>query len=305
MNSNVISKDTELVQKSDGLYGEAKIDYMAFVIGMCGAPEALYENSDFDEVNHKKVAWTLSQRFPQDEFLVALKSTQTELAQVHGKPTEFQYSQYPYGIEFIYKKAKGYNADSIKAQTIKEMLKSWDTNAFNGDGVNQGITNNDNAETNSQAWAGDYTTLKTAVDAIVLKLRNATDITSSDYGNVQIGYDSNVYNVINQTDTNNVSNLERLQKSYPGIVFVEIPSNLVKKVAGEGYLTGAYRPMLRMHRASLPSIEAVASGKYGKSEDTLFGAESCAVEVEVKGALQLMELTPTTAYKTALTKQSK
>jgi hypothetical protein len=92
-----------------------------------------------------------------------------------------------------------------------------------------------------------------------------------------------------------VSNLERLQKSYPDVVFVEIPPNLEKKADGEGFLSGAYRPMVRLHRGALPSIDAVDQGKYGKSEDTLFGADSAAVEVEVQGALQLMELTKTKA----------
>lgn len=295
MNSNVITQDAELITQSDGLYGDARVDYLAFVIGMCG-DTVVYESGGLDEVDHKQVSWTLSQKFPHDQFLAALKSTQTELPQVHAKPNKFSYTQYAYGIEFIYKKSKGFSTVNVKAQTVKEMLKEWDLLAWTGDeGINTGIKDNPNAETSAQVWDGTFATLKAAVGKIISNIRKATEITSSDYSNIQIGYDSNVYEVINQTDTMNVSNLERLQKSYPDVVFVEIPPNLEKKADGEGFLSGAYRPMVRLHRGALPSIDAVDQGKYGKSEDTLFGADSAAVEVEVQGALQLMELTKTKA----------
>jgi hypothetical protein len=287
MNSDVMSSDNEMINKTDGIYGDNRIDYFLFVMGMC-ANEQTYGSGSLEEATHKQVRYDVTQSFPDDEFVAALKPTQTELAQVHGAPKTFQYCQFPYGVEFILSRMAGVQASNIMAGINKNLLKSYDSKAYNGDVSNAGIVNNPNGVETVEGWTTDFTSLKTSFDAAMIRLRDATDITSSNYSNVQFGYTASIGNVLNHVDDYNVYNLEKLQKSYPNVVFREIPTTLEK---GTDVYTLSYAPMMTFHRGALPSINAQEQGKYGKSTDTLFAYESTAVEVETLGALQRVTLT--------------
>ena len=289
MTTNVISRDAELVRKSNELYGSQKITYLAFTPSLCGNRKP-YQSTGLMETKHHNVTWQLAQRFPNDDFLQAIKATQTEFTQVHGKPTKFSYTQFSYAIEFTYMLSQGIsNIDGIKAETINNMLMQWDNLAYNGDGVNVGIIDNPNAEKIEQLdYHGTYDSLKTCVGTAIKRLRAATGITSRDYHNVQLSHCSHIYDILTDTDNHNVSNQERLQKSYSGIKFVETPSNLSSSDAPEFILS--YKPMVTLHHGAMPSIDSTEKGKYGKSENTLFGADSTGVEIEKKGAIQLVSL---------------
>lgn len=287
MNSDVMSNDLEMIQITDGIYGDNRVDYMLFVMGMCGN-EQTYGSGNLEESNHSQVRYDVTQRFPRDQFVAALKSTQTELPQIHGAPKKFNYYQYAFGVEFILSKMTGINANNIMAGISKNLLKSYDSLCYLGDQSNAGIVNNPNGVETAQSWANDYATLKAAFDACMIRLRSATDITSANYSSVQFCYTATVGNVLTQTDNYNVSNIEKLMKSYPNIVLREIPNTLETDT---DIFSLSYSPMLTLHRGALPSVNAQEQGKYGKSTDTLFAYESTAVEVEEKGALQRVTLT--------------
>lgn len=287
MNSDVMSSDELMIEITDGIYGDNRIDYMLFVMGMCGN-EQTYGNGSLEESAHSQVRYDVTQKFPADQFVAALKSTQTEIPQVHGAPKKFNYYQYAFGVEFILSKMSGVNATNIMAGISKNLLKSFDSKAYLGDQSNAGVVDNPNGVETSAAWTTDYATLKSAFDAAMIRLRSATDITMANYTSVQFCFTATIGNVLNQTDNYNVSNLEKLQKSYPGVIFREIPSTLEKDT---DVFTLSYSPMMTFHRGALPSVNAQEQGKYGKSTDTLFAYESTAVEVEEKGALQRVTLT--------------
>lgn len=287
MNSDVISIDNEMIEKSNAIYGNNRIDYLLFVVGMCGN-EQTYNSGNLEEVTHSQVTYDVTQNFPEDDLVAALKSTQTELAQVHGAPSKFQYCQFPFGVELILSKMQSVNAANIMAGINKRLLKAYDAKSYVGVGKNTGIVANPKGNERSLVWATNWATFKPHFDSTMVLLRDATDITSSSYSNVQFCYTSEIGNVLNEADNYNVSNMEKLQKAYPNVLMREIPSTLEKT---KTVFTLSYTPMLTFHRGALPSIDAQDSGKYNKSLDTLFAFESTAVEVETNGALQRVTLT--------------
>lgn len=301
MNSDVMSSDIEMITKTNEIYGSNRVDYLLFVMGLCGNEE-VYPTNELQEANHTKVTYDVTQKFPEDQFVAAMKPTQTELAQVHGAPSKFKYCQFPYGVEFILSKMSGVNATNIGAGIVKNMLKAYDSQSYLGAGENTGVKGNPKANEVAADWQGDYDSLKTQIDAAMVDLREATDITSDNYPSVTFSYTASIGTVLNQIDNYNVSNMEKLQKAYPGMLMREIPSNLEK---GSDLFLLNYRPMMTYHRASVPGVNAQEQGKYGKSLDTLYAYESTAVEVEVNGALQIYTLTNVSAAAKAAAKAKK
>ena len=72
------------------------------------------------------------------------------------------------------------------------------------------------------------------------------------------------------------------------MMFREIPDNLESNALP--VFSVSYSPMLTFHRASIPSKYNEERGKHGLSTENLYTFESMAVEVEEKGAAQLVEM---------------
>lgn len=286
MNSDVMTHDSVRVQQTDAAYGSNRISYDLFVMGLCGGDQA-WSVGTLQEQRHQQVNYDVTQQFPDDEFAQALKATQTEIAQVTGAPIVFNYNQQPYGVEFILSKMTGVNAVNISAGIIKNLLKKFDYGVYIGVDGNFGLKNNPNAVSTAAALTS-YAEFKAAVDAAIVRLKAATDFSSSNYSDVNLSYSGDIVTFLGETDINNTSNRQKLLSAYPNLVLEELPSNLEKSAT---LFHLSLRPMLTFHHASLPAEFAKEMGKYKLSEGTLYTYESAAVEIEVSGALQTVTAT--------------
>lgn len=291
MNSNVMARDQVMVTQTDGAYGSNRNSYDLFVIGLCGNTQQ-YNSGTLVEKQHKVVNYDVSQKFPEDEFAAALKSTQTELPQVTGHPREFKYNQLPFGVEFILSRMTDVNPTNITTGIIKNLLKKFDFQAYVGVAQNEGYKNNSKAVTTTTPMTG-YDSFKAAVDAAMKRLKAATDFTGSTYGDINLSYAGAIADWLSETNDENVSNRDKLLSAYPSLVLEEMPSNLEPD---DTLFAVSQRSMLTFHYASLPALYANEAGKYGLSNGSLYTYESMAVEAEEVGAIQIvLEGTPVAA----------
>lgn len=282
MNGDFLTTDEEMITLNNDAYGSNRVTYEPIVMGLCGNTQS-YNTGALIEQAHKQISYDVTQKFPENEVSAVLKSTQTELPQVHGAPIEFLYNQYAEAVEFIRSNMTNINVTNINAGIIKELMKKYDYQGYIGINGNVGIKNNPNAVSSTATWS-DYDSLKTAIDAAMAALKLATTITTDDYSLINFTYGLAIANILSASNAENVSNRERLEKAYAGLVLREIPQSL----DDSDLFILSYRPMLTFHHASMPAVYNVEQGKHGLSDETLYTFESVAVQIEEAGAVQVV-----------------
>ena len=280
MNGNFMAVDQAIIQLNNEAYGSNRISYVPIIEGLCGGARN-WGAGKLMEACHKVVDYNVTQKFPVNEVSAVLRSTQTDLVQAHGKPIIFSYNQYAEAVEFKRSNLSGMNVTNINAGIIKELWKKYDTLGYIGVFGNQGFKTNTGTETEAAAW-NDFATLKAAIDGAVNRLKSALGLTTNSYVDVNFTYTAGVAAILGETSNENISNREKLEKAYPGLVFQELPA----MIENDEMFYISYRPMLTFHHASRPGLYGTQVVKYGLTDESLFTFESNAVQVEEVGAIQ-------------------
>jgi hypothetical protein len=287
MNSNVLSPDNAMVTQTDGVYGSNRVNYMMIVNALCSG-DVSYGTGELKEQEHKKLNFDVAQKFPDDEFAAILRPTQTELAQVHGKPITFKYCQSAKAVEFILSSMSGVDPANIEAGIMKNMLKKYDYEAYMGVNGNQGLKNNTNLVTTAAVWANDFDGLVAAVRAAIGRVKAATDITGDQYDRLTMPHTESITDVLDRIEAGALqSNREIFGSLFPSLTLVELPKNLE---TGTDLFYIVLRDMLTFHHASYPALYGRKDGDYGLSSGSLFTYEAMGVEIEENGAAQLVTL---------------
>jgi hypothetical protein len=288
MNSNVLSPDNVMVTQTDGVYGSNRVNYMLIVNALCGG-DVSYGTGELKEQEHKKLNFDVAQSFPEDEFAAILRPTQTELAQVHGKPITFKYCQSAKAVEFILSSMSGVDPTNIEAGIMKNMLKKYDSESYLGVNGNQGLKNNTNLVITGANWTNDFDSLVTAVRAAIGRVKTATDITGDQYDRLTMPHTESITAVLDKIETGALqSNREIFNSLFPSLTLIELPKNLE---AGTDLFYIVLRDMCTFHHASYPALYGRKDGDYGLSSGALFTYEAMGVEIEESGAVQLVNLT--------------
>lgn len=283
MKSNVMARDAAIIKQNDEIYGSNKMTYRPLSIGLAGNTKS-YDSGKLEEKTHTTVNYNVAQGFPQDAMAEALKATQTELKQVHGVSSEFQYVQYASGLEFSISNMTGINPVNIRAGITNNLSKEWDAAAWFGDGLNNhGYAGHPDGNVRTVPDALTFATLVTRMQESLGEIKDISDVTSDDLGRVRFVYDSEIAALLDKYETGqNQTNREKLEKLFPGMPMEEAPKLLLN---GGKYLM-VLSEMVTLHHASMPGLYATDVGKYGMSESSLFTYESTAVELEVAGSIQ-------------------
>lgn len=283
MKSNVMARDAAIIKQNDEIYGSNKMTYRPLSIGLAGNTKS-YDSGKLEEKTHTTVNYNVAQGFPQDAMAEALKATQTELKQVHGVSSEFQYVQYASGLEFSISNMTGINPVNIRAGITNNLSKEWDAAAWFGDGLNNhGYAGHPDGNVRTVPDALTFATLVTRMQESLGNIKDISDVTSDDLGRVRLVYDSEIAALLDKYETGqNQTNREKLEKLFPGMPMEEAPKLLLN---GGKYLM-VLSEMVTLHHASMPGLYATDVGKYGMSESSLFTYESTAVELEVAGSIQ-------------------
>lgn len=289
MNSDIMSIDNQLVTQNNGIYGSNRINYILFVMGLCGAVKT-YATNGLAPACHKSVTYDLAQEFPEDQLTAALLSTQTELPQVQGIPNTFEYAQSAEAVEFIISSLAGVDTTNVDAGIIKQMLRKYDYQSWEGANGNVGFKTNANTTiTLAVANDGSYAAFKTALDSAIQRMRADIGLTREQWSSTTVAFNEPISVMLGDTVAgSDLSNWEKLNKAYPEIMFRELPDNLQDNSLP--VFTVSYAPMLTFHRASIPSKYNEERGKHGLSVENLYCFESMAVEVEESGAAQYVEM---------------
>lgn len=88
MPSNILARNDTMYQQNNGLYGSNRITYTPNVFGLAGNTKS-YNAGKLQEGKHTTVNYDVAQRYPQEGIAEALKATQTELKQIHGRVLAF------------------------------------------------------------------------------------------------------------------------------------------------------------------------------------------------------------------------
>lgn len=289
MNSDIMAIDSQIVTQNDGIYGSNRISYILFVMSLCQGLKT-YTTNGLAAAQHKSVSYDLAQAFPEDELTAALLSTQTELAQAQGVPTIFEYCQNAEAVEFIISSLANADTTNVDAGIIKQMLRKYDFQSWEGANGNVGFKTNPNTViTSGVANAGDFESFKLALDEAIQRMRVAIGLTREQWLNTTVAFNEPISVMLGQIeDASGLSNFEKLEKAYPTIMFRELPDNLEDNSLPR--FSVSYSPMLTFHRASIPSKYNEERGKHGLSTENLYTFESMAVEVEESGAAQFVEM---------------
>lgn len=289
MNSDIMAIDSQMVTQNNGVYGSNRINYILFVMSLCGAIRT-YDSNGLTAKSHKTVSYDLAQEFPEDELTAALLSTQTELAQAQGVPNIFEYFQNAEAVEFIVSSLANVDITNVDAGIIKQMLRKYDYQSWAGANGNVGfITNPNTTITTGVANDGSYAAFKTALDSAIQRMRSDIGLTREQWLNTTVAFNEPISVMLGQIEgDSDLSNFEKLEKAYPSMMFRELPDNLQDNSLP--VFTVSYAPMLTFHRSSIPSKYSEERGKYGLSQESLYVFESMAVEVEESGAAQWVEM---------------
>lgn len=283
MKSNVMSRDVNIITQADAVYGSNRMTYTPLSIGLAGNTKS-YDAGKLEEKTHTTVNYDVAQKFPQDGLAEALKATQTELKQVHGVSSEFQYVQYASGVEFNISNMAGVDPVNIRAGITNNLAKEWDTAVFYGDGLNNhGYVNHPKATIYTSPAALSFATLVAEMQKAVTNIKGISDVTSSNLARVRFVHDSEIAAILDVYEAGATqTNREKLEKLFPGMPMEEAPQHLLNG----GKFLMVLSEMVTLHHASLPGLYATEAGKYGLSESSLFTYESTAVELEIAGAIQ-------------------
>lgn len=283
MKANVIAKDKEIEKVSGELYGDNRISYRAMSVGLAGKTKSY--PADLKEATHTTVSYDVAEKFPEETLGEALKSTQTELAQVHAIHSQFSFHQFPWAVEFVMSNLSNAEVGNVMTGIAKQFLKQWDNHVFNGVGPNEGYLGHSRA-TQITGAALTFDELVTRTREALFNFKENMDITSSEYNRVTMAVDAAVNGVLETIEAGEqFSNREKFLKMFPGLSIVELPGNLLA-AGGPGKALFVFRDVVTLHHASLPHVEGTESKNYGMAVGTLWAYESAGVEVEIQGGIQ-------------------
>lgn len=284
MRSNLISREAEITEMTVGAYGSSRMTYNALAFALAGN-DRIYDAGKLKEQNHVHVVYDVAQKFPEQQLAEVLKPTQTDLRQVHAAPNEFTYVQTAKGVEFQLSNMSNAESGDINASVLRQLLKEWDHMACHGGAGNEGFIGHSRA-TQTAGGALTFASLTSQLVAAVSRLKPIVDLTSDNLSGLTLAYSGKIADILDVYETGaEITNREKLEKQFPGMVMIEIPSNIYPATAAGKFLLVATQ-LVTLHQASTPQVWATEAGKYGMSTDTLFIYESAGVEVEEQGAIQ-------------------
>lgn len=283
MNGNIMSQDTEMRTKTDAVFGSNRMTYRPYILALAGRRTSK-ASGRLQEKNHTTVDYDVAQKFPHEAIAEALKPTQTELKQVHGVASEFQYAQYPSSVELNVSNMNDTNSENVRAGIMNELNKEWDTSGWYGDGItNVGYVGNPNAGIKTTPSALTFETLVTESQLALGNIKAVTDITSTNLARINFVYDAEIAAILNSYGAGSeVTNLKKFQELFPGMTMEELPSNLL---AGGKFLM-IVSEFIDLHHAGLPGLWSTEERNHGLTNSSLYTYESTSVRVEVKGAIQ-------------------
>lgn len=287
MKGNIITRDKEIIAASDAIYGDNRMTYSPYAIGLAGNSRA-YNSGKFEEQSHATVVYDLTQKFPQDAMVEALKPTQTELRQIHAASSEFSYNQYASGVEFSVSNMSGASVSNVRAGILNNLAKKWDSIAFFGDGVgNYGFINHPKSDISSPAGAASFDLLVSVMQDSLANIKDISDVTGSTLNRIKFAHSGGITAILDKYEAGSQqTNRTKLKELFPEMFMEELPGFLLP---GNKYLM-TLSDVVTLHHASLPGLYATEPGKYGLSESSLYAFESTAVELELTGAIQEVTL---------------
>lgn len=292
MNSNVITKNDEMVNMTDSAYG-AISTHIPFTPRLCGGEPKVYEASHLVRVKFKQISYAITQSFPEDQLSAALDGTMTEIPQITAKASLFNFNRYPEGVEFIFSEMDGMKAQDIaeiNGETLKELLKKWDYNSYHGKWAgneNDGFVSNAKASTvYAGAGTNSYSGLVAAIGANLREMRDIFSLQSTD---IQIALPSKVDSLLDGVNSQTGTSLrDEIEATYRGVSFISLPSFLDSE---DVQFTMTALPYVRFYRGAIPAIYSTAPGDaHGLSTSELFTLESAAVECKKAGAIRKIRL---------------
>lgn len=284
MRSNLISREAQITDMTVGAYGSSRMTYNAIAFALAGN-DKIYDSGKLKEQNHVHVVYDVAQKFPEQQLAEALKQTATDLRQVHAAPNEFKYVQSAKGVEFQLSNMSNADSGSINASVLRQLLKEWDHMACYGGAGNEGFFGHSKAQ-QTAAGALSFASLTSQLVAAVGRLKPITDTTSDNLSGITFAYSGAIAAILDVYESGaEITNREKLERQFPGMVMIELPSNIVDATAPGKFLLVATQ-LVTLHQASTPQVYATEQGKYGMSTDTLFIYESAGVELEEAGAIQ-------------------
>lgn len=283
MPSNILARNDTMYQQNNAVYGSNRITYTPNVMGLAGNTKS-YNAGKLQEGKHTTVTYDVAQKFPQEGFAEALKATQTELAQIHGLSSSFEYVQYAHAAELVVSNLINADETNVQAGIINNMNMEWDSYVFHGDGLkNNGYANHPKAYKYTTPDALTWDTLVREANNALTRIKEKSGITSTELARITFAYDASVAGILNQFATGEtVTQMEKFMKLFPNMEMVELPSTLLQH---KGFLM-LLREMVTLHHASIPGLYSSEDGKHGMSKSYVFTYESASVELEIDGAIQ-------------------
>lgn len=291
MNSNVITKDDEMVNMTDNAYAALPM-YMPYTPRLCGMVKE-YEAGSLKKKTFKQISYAITQSFPDDQLSAALDATMTEIPQITAKDSTFYFYKYAEGVEFIYSELNDMSTEDINeinGETLNELMKKWDYYSYNGlwaGNSDHGFINNSRAET---VYAGASTnTYSGLVAAIASNLRDMKQKFSLQNVNIQVALPNGVDSFLDGVNEQTGNSLrDEVEATFRGVTFIALPSDLD---SSETDFTMTALPYVKFHRGAIPAIYNTAPGDiHGLSTSELFTFESAAVESKKDGAIRVISL---------------
>lgn len=283
MNGNIMSQDAEMRTKTDTVFGSNRMTYRPYILGLAGRLVSK-ASGRLQEKNHTTVDYDVAQKFPREAIAEALKPTQTELKQVHGVASEFQYTQYPSSVELNISNMSDTDSENVRAGILNELNKEWDAAGWYGDGINNnGYVGNPNADIKTTPSALTFDTLVAETQTALSNIKAVTDITSTSLSRINYVYDREIAAILNSYAAGSeVTNLKKFQELFPGMGMEELPSILLDG----GKFLMIVSEFVELHHAGLPGLWSTETRKHGLENSSLYTYESTSVRVEIKGAVQ-------------------
>lgn len=285
MPSNILARNDAMYQQNDSLYGSNRITYTPNVMGLAGNTKP-YNAGKLQEGKHARVTYDVAQRYPQEGIAEALKATQTELKQIHGLSSSFEYVQYAHAVELVVSNLISADKTNVQAGIINNLNMEWDAYVFHGDGIkNNGYSAHPKAYKYTAPDALSWDTLIRETNAALSRIQDTTGLTDTELSRITFAYDSSVaqlFRKFSTTGNGDVTEMEKFQKLYPGMEMVQLPSTLLTH---KGFLM-ILREMVTLHHASIPGLYSTEEGAHGMSESSVFTYESASVELEIDGGIQ-------------------
>jgi hypothetical protein len=289
MNSNVITRNDDMVTMTDSAYAAAPV-YTPYTPRLCGSIKE-YDSGSLKKAQFKQISYAITQSFPEDQLTAVLDATMTELPQINASSSTFEFNKFAEGVEFIYSELNNMKAEDVNevnAETLTELAKKWDNFAYLGKFTgNHGFKTNPKSESKTEA-AGtlNYDGLVAAVGKHVKEMKDKFSLTNSD---LQVSLPLEVDALLDGLNQN-TGNSKRAEMvaSYSGLNFITLPKSLDDST--DTFSVTAL-PYVKFHRGAVPAIYSTANADvHGLSTSELFTYESAAVEAKRTGAIRHVQL---------------